>query len=197
MNNFWDERYATEEYVYGTEPNEYFKQKLKKLTPGKMLMPGEGEGRNAVYAASLGWEVTAFDSSAEGKRKAERLALKNKVIFNYLINDYDSIRLEREEFDGIGLIYTHVTELNRHEYHKKLVSFLKPGGILIMEGFSKKQIHNNTGGPGDVGMLFSKDELQYDFCDFSKLSITEEEIVNDEGPYHRGKASVIRVYGVK
>jgi hypothetical protein len=63
MNNFWDERYADEEYVYGTTPNQYFKQELEKLTPGKILLPGEGEGRNAVFAATQGWKVTARSKS--------------------------------------------------------------------------------------------------------------------------------------
>jgi len=79
MTEFWNERYAAEEYAYGTEPNIFLKEILEQLTPGKILFPAEGEGRNAVFAAKLGWTVTAFDASTEGKRKAEMLASKNKV----------------------------------------------------------------------------------------------------------------------
>lgn len=76
MQDFWNERYNREEYVYGEAPNEYFRQQLQTLTPGSILMPLEGEGRNGVYAAGLGWQVDAFDMSTEGKRKALQLAKK-------------------------------------------------------------------------------------------------------------------------
>ena len=159
MNNFWNERFGAEEYAYGIEPNQYFKQELERLTPGKILLPGEGEGRNAVFAAKSGWEVTAFDPSSEGKKKALKLAQKNNVKIDYLLDNYDGIQFESNEFDCVVLIFTHMPKQKRNEYHKKLTSFLKPGGILILEGFSKEQINNNTGGPRNVDMLFSKDEV--------------------------------------
>ena len=74
MKNFWDERYKAKAYVYGKEPNQYFAEKLRELEPGKILLPAEGEGRNAVFAARQGWEVSAFDSSSEGRKKAFLLA---------------------------------------------------------------------------------------------------------------------------
>lgn len=197
MNNFWNERYATVEYAYGTEPNLYFKEELGKLKPGKILFPAEGEGRNAVYAAKSGWEVTAFDPSAEGKRKAEILATKNNVKIRYLLESYETIDFPPKTFDCLVLIFAHMHPSKRTEYHRKLVSFLKPGGVLILEGFSKKQIHNNTGGPRDVNMLFSKEELEHDFAGLSEIKITELQTELSEGLFHQGTASVIRVFGVK
>lgn len=197
MNNFWNERFGVEEYAYGIEPNQYFKQELEKLTPGKILLPGEGEGRNAVFAAKSGWEVTAFDPSSEGKKKALKLAQKNNVKIDYLLDNYDGIKFEADVFDCVVLIFTHMPSHKRNEYHKKLTSFLKPGGILILEGFSKEQINNNTGGPRNVDMLFSKDELLNDFELFSKLEITQTETVLKEGETHRGTSSVIRLIGIK
>lgn len=197
MNNFWDERFAVEEYVYGTEPNTYFKEQIEKLNPGKLLMPGEGEGRNAVFAATLGWNVTAFDPSIEGKKKAQKLAESKKVQINYLTSSYDDIQLPENEFDCIGLVYTHMPSIKRLKYHQKLISFLKPGGHLIMECFSKEQIHNNTGGPKSIDMLFSEEELRADFESLAQLSIVKKEIEFEEGLFHKGKASVIRVVGVK
>ena len=82
---FWDERYRSEQYVYGETPNKYLAGKLAGLKPGKILFPADGEGRNGVYAATLGWEVFAFDQSAEGKRKAEQLAAKKGVHINYAV----------------------------------------------------------------------------------------------------------------
>ena len=197
MNSFWNERYAIEEYVYGTEPNQFYKDELEKIIPGKILFPAEGEGRNAVYAATKDWDVTAFDSSSEGKKKAKKLAHKKGVKIQYLINNYDNIQFEPESFDCIVLIYAHIHPLKRNEYHKKLISFLKPGGKLILEGFSKKQINNNTGGPRDINMLFSEEELRNDFENLSHLSIEETDITLKEGRFHNGESTVIRLLGVK
>lgn len=197
MMNFWDERYAAEEYAYGTEPNLFFKQELETLKPGKILLPGEGEGRNAVYAARQGWQVLAFDSSAEGKKKAEKLAGCHQVSINYVIQNYDEIELPGSEFDCLALIYTHMPAAKRRECHRKLAASLKPGGTLILEGFSKEQIHNDTGGPRDEAMLFSEAELEADFSEFSKLSIRQLDLDIREGLYHNGKASVVQLVAVK
>ena len=197
MKDFWNERFGSEDYAYGTEPNEFYKEQLNQITPGKILFPAEGEGRNAVYAATKGWQVTAFDPSIEGKRKAEQLAKKNQVSINYLIDNYDFVDFPKESFDCVVLIFAHMHPMKRKEYHQKLISFLKPGGILILEGFSKKQIKNNTGGPRDIDMLFSKNELESDFNSFSELVLTETDTILNEGPFHQGTASVIRVLGTK
>lgn len=197
MNSFWNQRYAIEEYVYGTEPNEFYKKELEKLTPGKILFPAEGEGRNAVYAATLGWDVVSFDSSIEGKKKAEKLAREKRVTIQYIIADYNNIQFEPESFDCLVLIYAHMHPLKRNEYHKKLTSFLIPGGKIILEGFSKKQIANNTGGPRDINMLFSEEELRSDFDDLTHISIEETRVVLKEGQFHDGEAAVIRLSGVK
>ncbi|KOH42758.1 class I SAM-dependent methyltransferase [Sunxiuqinia dokdonensis] len=197
MSEFWNERFAADEYVYGTEPNAFFRQELKKLTPGKILLPGEGEGRNAVFAAQSHWQVTAFDSSVEGRKKAEQLAARQQVQLNYQIDSYDSIDLEAETFDCLALIYTHMPPGSRQAYHRKLSTFLKVGGTVILEGFSKAQIHNNTGGPGNVDMLFSTEELQADFAGFASIDITETDVELSEGPFHQGTAQVIRLVAVK
>lgn len=197
MTEFWNERYATVEYAYGTEPNQFLRQILVKIPPGKILFPAEGEGRNAVFAAKLGWDVTAFDVSTEGKKKAEQLASLNEVKINYIIDNFENISLTINSFDCIVLIFAHMTPSKRKDYHQKLISFLKPGGILILEGFSKKQISNNSGGPRDINMLFSKDELRSDFELLSELIITETDYNLNEGSFHQGIASVIRANGIK
>ena len=197
MDNFWNERFGNDDYVYGLAPNEFFKQELEALTPAKLLLPGEGEGRNAVFAAKQGWQVMAFDGSSEGKKKADKLASSNQVSVEYLVQTYDEITLPPESFDCMAFIYTHMPAGTRAGYHQKLASYLKPGGKLILEGFSKAQIHNNTGGPKNVDMLFSKEELQADFTDFTELNIEELETVLEEGSFHQGKATVIRLTATK
>lgn len=197
MSQFWNERFAVEEYVYGTAPNQFYREQLEKLTPGKILFPAEGEGRNAVFAAQKGWNVMAFDASTVAKKKAENLARENNVNIDYQIADYENVSFQKESFDCLVLIYAHMHPLKRKEYHQKLTLFLKPGGTLILEGFSKKQIENNTGGPRNVVMLFSEEELRDDFNFFTELSISESDVTLNEGPFHQGQASVIRVVGKK
>jgi SAM-dependent methyltransferase len=197
MSNFWNERYSSEAYVYGTEPNSFFSEKIATLKPGKILLPAEGEGRNAVFAAKLGWQVTAFDSSIEGQKKAFQLAEKQNVTIQYSIDSYESFNFADEYFDCISLIYAHMPADKRNAFHRKLITFLKPGGHLILEGFSKNQLQYNSGGPKDYGMLFSLEELKLDFNVFSVLKLEEKEIVLKEGAFHDGKASVIRLFATR
>ncbi|MEY1639537.1 class I SAM-dependent methyltransferase [Tenuifilum osseticum] len=195
IKNKWDERYAQKEYVYGKEPNEFFKQELAKHKPGKILLPAEGEGRNAVYAAKLGWEVYAFDSSSEAIKKAQQLASENNVEIHYTLSSFEEADYPDDFFDLIGLFYAHT--LSRADNHKKLIRFLKPKGTIILEGFSKEQIHYNSGGPSKIEMLFSEEELQSDFADLTELITEKMEIQLNEGKQHNGKASVIRLIGLK
>jgi ubiquinone/menaquinone biosynthesis C-methylase UbiE len=197
MKSFWNQRYSEEEFVYGKEPNEFFKQEIHKISPGKLLLPAEGEGRNAVYASKLGWEVTAFDFSEKAKNKAEKLAKDMGVSLNYITSDFDNVDLKANYFDCIGLIYVHLPNDKRSSIHRKLLKFLKKNGLLILEGFSKNQIKNATGGPINIDLLFSKEDLMADFSGLDKLSIYEREIELQEGIFHKGIASVIRIIGEK
>jgi len=195
MENIWNQRYAQEEYVYGVNPNEFYKEELSKLQPGKILFPAEGEGRNAVYAAIKGWDVVAFDSSEEAKKKAEKLAEKNNVRLNYQTASIEEFEYDENSFDAIVLIYVHT--MNREQNHQKLLRMLKPGGVIILEGFSKEQMMNNSGGPRNSEMLFSEEELTRDFNDLKEKQITKTETELNEGQLHKGKASVIRLLGIK
>jgi SAM-dependent methyltransferase len=197
MSEFWNERYALKEYVYGTEPNVFFKTQITKLSPGKILFPAEGEGRNAVHAARLGWDVYAFDSSNEAKKKSELLAKKQSVKINYRVNDLESADYPSDYFDCIVLIFAHFHPFERNVFHNKLLSYLKPGGTILFEGFSKKQLQFNSGGPRNFEMLFSAEEIKNDFIRLSKLEVDETEIILDEGRFHQGTASVIRMIGEK
>ena len=195
MKEIWDQRYAQKEYVYGTEPNSFFKEQLLNLQAGKILLPAEGEGRNAVHAALSGWDVTAFDSSSMAIKKADSFAVAKSVKITYHNFSFEEANFPENTFDGIALIYAHAH--NRKDNHKKIFKFLKAGGTIILEGFSKNQINNQTGGPQNSGMLFSEKELREDFSMLSDLKIWENDIILDEGKHHKGKASIIRLIGKK
>ena len=197
-NNFWNERYSSNEYTYGVYPNHFLKEQLEKIThPGKLLLPGEGEGRNAVYAAKLGWQVDAYDQSTAGKLKALKLADKNNVKINYHIADLREFTPLKNTYDAAAVIYVHLREDLRIEFNEKLIEALKPGGLIIMELFSKNQFGKNSGGPQDLTMLYSIDEIKKDFHNLKTILLKEEIIHLSESDKHRGEASVIRFVGEK
>jgi SAM-dependent methyltransferase len=193
--DFWDERYAKKEFIYGTEPNSFFKQQLDKLKPGKLLLPAEGEGRNAVYAAAQGWEVTAFDMSVKGKEKALQLAKLKGVDITYEVIGVEEFKTD-EKFDVIGLSFVHFPVEIRKKAHQHLLQFLKVGGEVIFEGFAKAQLGNASGGPKNAAMLFSIEEIKEEFSLLEFKLLEEKTIELSEGDYHKGKAEVIRFIGI-
>jgi ubiquinone/menaquinone biosynthesis C-methylase UbiE len=198
----WDTRYGGMEYAYGKEPNLFFKEQLGNFHPGRILLPAEGEGRNAVYAAMKDWEVTAFDLSEEGKQKALLLAEEHSVSINYLIGDLEHLDFNKHAFDAIGLLYAHFLEDKKSMLHKKLDDYLKPGGVVIFEAFSKKHLsfaeaNPKVGGAMDIKMLFSVEEIEADFSNYKIDLLEEKEIILKEGIYHNGIGSVIRFVGRK
>lgn len=204
MKEFWNERYGHEAYAYGEEPNVFFKESLTKYpdSKGKLLMPAEGEGRNAVFAATLGWEVFAFDISESGKTKADRLADKYQVKIDYKVAGFDEITLKPESFDAVGMIYAHFHEKVRKDYCRQVMHALKPGGIVFMEVFSKNHLKFNAinpkaGGPKDEALLLSIENVREEFAGMAFEYLEEQEIDLHEGSFHIGKSSVIRMIGRK
>lgn len=197
----WNERFSNTDFVYGELPNEYFREQINKLPAGKILLPAEGEGRNGVYAAKLGWQVSAFDISEQGRTKALKLAEKHSVTLDYQVGE--QLPTYREgEFDVMALIFAHFPAAIKSTLHKALTTFVRPGGIVIFEAFSKSHLQYNSnnetvGGPKELAMLFSKEELLQDFADFEVLELEEKVIDLNEGPFHSGTGSVMRFVGRK
>mgnify|MGYP000063577802 CR=1 FL=1 len=198
----WNDRYSKEGFAYGDQPNDYLKEQLSKLTTGKILFPAEGEGRNAVFAAKLGWKVSAFDISEEGKKKALQFAQANNVSIDYQVGELQKLNYSPNQFDAIALVYAHFPAEIKSLYHKMLTNFLRKGGAIIFEAFSKKHLDyisrdEKMGGPRDSASLFSIEEIKSDFanCEFTELE--EKEIELREGAFHQGLGSVIRFVGRK
>lgn len=199
---FWNNKYNHEVYAYGEEPNEYLKVQLDQLKVGNILFPAEGEGRNAVYAAKLGWTVSAFDISIAGKNKALQLAKKNKVSLDYQIGELPHLDYQQAQFDAIALIYAHFPPPIKAKYHQLLSKYLKKNGIIIFEAFSKnhldyQQKNAGVGGPKNIDSLFSIEELKLDFHQYTLIELEEKEVELKEGLYHNGLGSVIRFVGQK
>lgn len=198
----WNERYKSETFAYGEAPNRFFQEVLKQLTPGTMLLPAEGEGRNAVYAAKIGWSVTAFDISEEGKNKAMKLATQQQVTIDYQVNTLENLHFEENQFDALALIYAHFPATIKAAYHRMLDQYVKVNGVIIFEAFSKQHLayvtaNEKVGGPKDIDSLFSLEEIKADFPNYEYLLLEEKIIELNEGVFHNGTGSVIRLIGKK
>ena len=199
MRSFWDDRYAEPGFAYGQEPNDYFRNYLESGSqkPGRLLLPGEGEGRNAVFAAQKGWEVFAFDQSVAGRDKALQLAAERGVRIRFDAVDIRYYPFLEASFDLISLLFFHLPEDLRAFAHPQFTRALKPGGVLLAELFSKNQLGKSSGGPKDAGMLYDTEGLRNDFKDLDIRYLAEENIQLGEGKYHVGEASVVRLLAVK
>lgn len=197
--HFWDTRYAEEGWAYGTEPNRFLRAVVTELRPtGCALFPAEGEGRNAVFAAQSGLSVTAVDVSVEGRQKALRLARERGVRIHYRVADFGDLEFPPASFDFIALIFAHFPPDRRREYHRRMAGLLAPGGALVLEGFSRDHArHQRTnptaGGPPDPALLFDEATIRSDFDSLEVDRLGTEVVELEEGRYHRGSASVVRL----
>jgi SAM-dependent methyltransferase len=194
---FWDKRYSSIGFVYGTEPNTFFKDELDKLKAGNILLLGEGEGRNAVYAAAKGWNVDAVDFSTIAKKKALKLAEENSVSINYEITDLSEYKPKSNYYDATAIIFLHLNPKIRSDVHSKVVDSLIPGGTLIIEVYEKEQLGKDSGGPKNIDMLYSKEELKDDFKKMKIIVLGKEIITLNESEQHAGEAVVLRLIGIK
>lgn len=197
MSSFWDERYSKSEYAYGEAPNVFFEKQLNQLIPGTIILPCEGEGRNAIFASKKGWKVLAFDNSQSGKQKAEKLAEKYKTTIQYDIADADFIHYPDNSADVVAFIYAHFSPSIRSQVHQKAINWLRPGGKIILEAFDINQQKYTSGGPKDSRMLYTKNMIEDDFKSLKIIELNQKIIQLNEGLYHVGEASVIQYIGEK
>ena len=194
MQQFWDQRYAENKTVYGYEPNKFFQHFIDNHKPGTLLLPAEGEGRNAVYAAAKGWQVDAFDFSGVAREKALQYAREENVSINYELKNIADFKAGKK-YDAIALIYVHLPDGLRKKFHQEVYGSLNPGGFLILEAFAKEQAQMESGGPKDVTLLYDAPSLCNDFPFLHMINCGQKEIVLFEGGYHKGKAAVLRMFG--
>jgi SAM-dependent methyltransferase len=193
----WDERYGQQEYYYGTAPNSFLVSVCDKIPARQILCLAEGEGRNSVFLASRGYQVTAVDGSSVGLRKAAQLAADQQVKITIVCADLAKFEIEPGQWDGIVSCYCHLPPAIRTPLHQKVVRGLRPGGVLVLEGFSKQQLSYGTGGPPSFDLLFALEELQVELAglEFMHAVTTERDV--REGLGHSGIASVVQILAVK
>jgi 2-polyprenyl-3-methyl-5-hydroxy-6-metoxy-1,4-benzoquinol methylase len=194
--DFWNQRYLEKDFAYGKMANDFLQtQDFGK--EAKVLCLAEGEGRNGVYLAKMGCDVTCIDYSELGIEKMKLLAEENNVQLETICADLAEVELEPNAWDGIVLIFGHFPEELRKYVHGQIYSALKPGGKLVLEAYHKNQLNFKTGGPMTDKLLYSEAELKSDFNEFSSIQIEMKEREVLEGQYHFGKSAVIQVVGFK
>lgn len=195
QREFWNERFAKEGYFYGTTPNRYIASHIDVLEEGKnILFLGEGEGRNAAYAAGRGHTVTALDASDIGLAKAHALAKSLGHEITLIHTDLE-VWEPSQEYDAILCSFLHLAEPLRSEVFAKVIRHLKPGGLFAGEFFSIHQLPRTTGGPKDETLLYTADALRtiLELLPCSILELRETDTELNEGRGHIGIASVVRM----
>ncbi|WP_430811434.1 MULTISPECIES: class I SAM-dependent methyltransferase [unclassified Carboxylicivirga] len=197
MKEIWNDRYSDKDYFYGIAPNPQFKSFIDNNKPGKILLPAEGEGRNAVYAASKGWEVTALDFSVTAKTKALQLAKINQTSIQYTIIDVLSFQAPPKSFDYIACVFMHLPFHELTKVNKHLLSLLKTNGKLLIVGFNKHQLQHCSGGPKNKDWLFSAQQFENEFASYKLPQCTDITTSLSEGKGHTGKAAITVVELIK
>ena len=196
MQSFWNERYGASEYAYGKAPNVFLASRLPEFPTGSILFPAEGEGRNAVFAARLGWDVHAFDYSEAARTKALQLAEEHAVGLQYITADVRELNYAPASFDAIAIIFAHFPSSFRAHCHQVWDNLLKPGGLLLLEAFSREHLLYNTdgkaGGPREADLLYDVAELEAAFAHYEILEARQVETELSEGLYHNGLSSVVQ-----
>lgn len=195
--NFWDIRFAEPGYKYGTEPNAFLREHAAGWSGSRsVLLPGDGEGRNGVWLAQQGHQVTTVDNSSVGLVKAQKLAKQRGVLISTWLADLEHWAPEANSADVVVLIYTHLPSRIRSEVHRRLHVALRPGGTVLVEAFHPDQLAHSSGGPKELDMLVTPEMLDADFNGLLTPALSwHGEISLSEGPGHQGVAHVTRWVG--
>ncbi len=191
--DFWNEKFATTDYAYGTEPNDFLVSAVTNLKRGATLSLAEGEGRNAVWLAQQGFTVSAIEQSEKGVGKTLRLALQRGVIVMAERGELETFHIQPNSWDLVVSIYAHTPQELRRKLHRQVVAGLKPGGVFVLEAYTPAQIANNTGGPKDASLMPTAELLRSELAGlvFDRIEEVERDVV--EGSLHTGKAHVVQV----
>jgi len=197
MKEFWNERYNEAQYAYGTTPNDFLKAQ-QIGSDLKVLCLAEGEGRNGVYLAGLGNDVTCIDYSEEGLKKTSQLAEQNGVAVSCICADLSDVQLEENSWGLIVGIFAHFPKNVKTHIWPQIYTALKPGGKLIMEVYDHEQLRFGTGGPQLTDLLYSTEELATLLGNqFSELQIEKVYREVHEGAYHNGASATLQVLANK
>ena len=188
----WDERFREEKPVYGTRPNLYLERHAPRLKSGsKVLVPGDGYGRNGHWLARQGFAVHTVDLSPVGVERSRKAAEAAGLAMTIEQADLAEWKWPVSEFDGVAAIFLHLPRELSKKINPAMLRALRPGGILIFEAFTPEQIKFQTGGPKDPDLLYTANLLRHDFAGAEVLDLEEIELHMDEGVKHSGMSAVV------
>lgn len=189
----WNERFATEDFVFGTEPNEWLRAHASQLAPGgRVLCVADGEGRNSVWLAGQGFQVEAFDIAEAGVAKARTLAAERGVQVTCHVAGVDDFAWTQAAYDAVVAIFVQFADPPlRERMFARIVDSLKPGGLLLLQGYTPGQLEHRTGGPGKLEHLYTEPLLREAFAGLQILELREYEAELAEGHGHRGRSALI------
>jgi len=197
--SLWDQRYGTPGFLFGTAPNDYLASQRHLLRPGmRALAVADGEGRNSVWLAGQGLSVDAFDVSSVAVGKATRLASDAQVAVDFRVADCDAWRWEPAHYDVVAAIFVQFADpALRARLFANIIATLKPGGILILQGYTPKQLEYKTGGPGVFENLYTEELLRTELGGLDIVELRSYEADLDEGIQHAGRSALIGLVGRK
>lgn len=189
----WDARFSSDEYIFGTEPNVWLAQHADLFKPGmRVLAVADGEGRNSVWMAQQGLQVDAFDISPVGIEKAKKLAQQQGVEVNFSIHGVEDYPWTTGDYDAVVAIFIQFADPDtRATLFKRMKSALKPDGVVLLQGYTPKQLEYKTGGPPNLSHLYTEELLQDAFGDLDVSELTSYEQVLTEGTQHHGQSALI------
>ncbi len=194
----WDERYGKDEFFYGTEPNDFLRAHAQLMLPkAEVLCLAEGEGRNAVYLAGLGYRVTAVDASPVGIAKLRRFATLRGVQVEAVVSDLAHYVIEPARWDAVVSIWCHIPEALRAKVYRASVAGLRPGGHMLVEAYHPRQLQFKTGGPPTADLMVTLPMLQHELAGLEVLLAQEIERMVQEGKGHHGHSAVVQFIGRK
>jgi cyclopropane fatty-acyl-phospholipid synthase-like methyltransferase len=189
----WDARFSSDEYIFGTEPNVWLAQHTDLFKPGmRVLAVADGEGRNSVWMAQQGLQVDAFDISPVGIEKAKKLAQQQGVEVNFSIHGVEDYPWTTGTYDAVVAIFIQFADPEtRATLFKRMKSALKPDGMILLQGYTPKQLEYKTGGPPNLSHLYTEELLQDAFGDLDISELNAYEQVLTEGTQHHGQSALI------
>jgi SAM-dependent methyltransferase len=194
MNNQWDERYSASEYMYGTEPNDFLREEYHRIRPGgKVLCLADGEGRNGVFLAQQGFDVTSVDASQVGLEKALALAKANDVMISTVHADLADYDLGVDQWDAVVSIFCHLPPDLRSRVHNAVASSLRTDGVVILEAYTVDQLSFKTGGPPVPDLMMSDVQLRHDFTSLHVIACDERTRMIHEGTLHNGMSATVQL----
>jgi cyclopropane fatty-acyl-phospholipid synthase-like methyltransferase len=188
----WNQRFAAEHYVFGETPNAYLEAQAAHLKPGNALAVADGEGRNGVWLAQQGLQVDAFDFSDNAILKAQALAQSRQVKVNFVCSDWQSFDWQPAHYDNVvGIFFQFATPDERSILFARMRHSLKPGGTLIIQGYTPRQLDFNTGGPGKLAHLYDEALMLEAFGELDILDLRTYEAEITEGTGHQGMSGLL------